>query len=861
MSVSAVRQRQWLLALLVFACGLFMVSFWLRHSAQQEEAKSRALAADLAADHAQSLQRGIERALSATYAIAALVHQGRGFVNDFNGVATQMLPFYPGISAIGLSPGGVICCVVPRAGNENSIGFNQLEDIVQNKEARRARDTRKLTLAGPVQLAQGGLGVVGRLPIFLGQGDDTQVFWGFSYVTLRFPQALESARLELLRDRGYAYELWRKNPETGERQRIEAWQPEALRDPVGRDLELPNGAWTLSLAPTRGWVQRSGLMLEGLVGAAFSALLAYLAWLLYAMRLRDLELEALVAQRTSEILAAQRHLQATISAIPDLMFEVDLDGRYYSTHSPREELLARPSKELLGRTVHDVMPQAQADRVLQALQEAHVKGWSMGAQICLPLDMGERWFELSVARKASATGEGPRFVVISRDVTDNKLAEEKVLQLAHFDALTGLPNRSLLADRCQQALGAAQRHGQCVALLFLDLDHFKNINDALGHRVGDALLCAVAQRLSGLLREQDTIARLGGDEFILVLPDTDAVGAAHVAEKLLRAADQPFDIDAHELVITPSIGIAMYPQDGKDFDTLSRCADAAMYIAKQGGRNHYRFFTAEMQADSDRSLLLENALRRALERNQLYLHYQPQVCVASGAIVGAEALLRWEHPELGRVSPAEFIPVAESSGMILPMGDWVLQTATRQLREWMDQGYALTMAVNVSLVQFRQADFPQRIGQILQDAGLPPHCLELELTEGVAMTDPALAIDTMDRLHQQGVLLSIDDFGTGYSSLNHLKKFKVYKLKIDQSFVRDIADDPDDRGIVSAIISMAQGMDMRTIAEGVETAEQLAFLQDHGCMEVQGYLFGRPMAARDFGALLQAGPLTMPVTA
>ena len=790
-----------------------------------------------------------------------LVRQGQGFVNDFEGVATQMLPFYPGIAALGLSPGGVICCVVPRAGNENSIGFNQLEDVAQNKEARRARDTGKLTLAGPVQLAQGGLGVVGRLPIFLGQGDDTQVFWGFSYVTLRFPQALESARLEMLRDRGYAYELWRKNPETGERQRIEAWKPEALRDPVGRDLELPNGAWTLSLAPTRGWVQRSGLMLEGLVGTAFSALLAYLAWLLYAMRLRDLELEALVAQRTSEILAAQRHLQATISAIPDLMFEVDLDGRYYSTHSPREELLARPSKELLGRTVHDVMPQAQADRVLQALQEAHVKGWSMGAQICLPLEIGERWFELSVARKASATGEGPRFVVISRDVTDNKLAEEKVLQLAHFDALTGLPNRSLLADRCQQALGAAQRHGQCVALLFLDLDHFKNINDALGHRVGDALLCAVAQRLSGLLREQDTIARLGGDEFILVLPDTDAVGAAHVAEKLLRAADQPFDIDAHELVITPSMGIAMYPQDGKDFDTLSRCADAAMYIAKQGGRNHYRFFTAEMQADSDRSLLLENALRRALERNQLYLHYQPQVCVASGAIVGAEALLRWEHPELGRVSPAEFIPVAESSGMILPMGDWVLQTATRQLREWMDQGYALTMAVNVSLVQFRQADFPQRIGQILQDAGLPPHCLELELTEGVAMTDPALAIDTMDRLHQQGVLLSIDDFGTGYSSLNHLKKFKVYKLKIDQSFVRDIADDPDDRGIVSAIISMAQGMDMRTIAEGVETAEQLAFLQDHGCMEVQGYLFGRPMAARDFGALLQAGPLTMPVTA
>ncbi|MDQ1259697.1 MAG: hypothetical protein QG643_1521, partial [Pseudomonadota bacterium] len=322
MSTSAARQRQWLLSLLVFGCGLLLVTTWLRYSAQQEEARSRALAADLAADHAQSLQRGMERALSATYAIAALVRQGQGFVNDFEGVATQMLPFYPGIAALGLSPGGVICCVVPRAGNEKSIGFNQLEDIAQNKEARRARDTGKLTLAGPLQLAQGGLGVVGRLPIFLSTGQDAQVFWGFSYVTLRFPQALESARLEMLRERGYAYELWRNNPDTGERQRIEAWKPEALHDPVGRNLELPNGAWTLSLAPTRGWVQRSGLLIEGLVGVVFSALLAYLAWLLYAMRLRDLELEVLVDQRTSEILVAQRHLEATINAIPDLMFEV-----------------------------------------------------------------------------------------------------------------------------------------------------------------------------------------------------------------------------------------------------------------------------------------------------------------------------------------------------------------------------------------------------------------------------------------------------------------------------------------------------------------------------------------------------------
>ena len=847
-------QRQWLLSLLVFACGLLLSVAWVRHSEQLQREKSMALATDLAADHAQSLQRGIERALSATYAIAALVRQGNGQVTGFEGIATEMLPFYPGIAALGLSPGGVICCVVPLAGNEKSIGFNQLEDIAQNKEARLARDTGNLTLAGPLTLAQGGMGVVGRLPIFLSDSEGARNFWGFTYVTLRFPESLDAARLPLLRERGYAYELWRVVPDTGVRQRIDAWNEQALTQPVERTLQLPNGVWTLSVAPVKGWIiDTHGLVMEGMVGVLVSGLLAYLSWLLYAMRLRDTQLEALVAERTAEILATQQHLEATVNAIPDLLFEVGLDGRYYSTHSPREELLARPGSELLGRTVQEVMPPEPARKVLDALQEANEKTWSVGTQICLPLEIGQRWFELSVARKAVAPGEAPRFVVLSRDITKNKEAEEKVLQLAHFDVLTGLPNRSLLADRCQYALSCAQRNHQAVALMFLDLDHFKNVNDSLGHRVGDALLRALARRLSTLVREQDTVSRLSGDEFILVLPETDALGAAHVAEKLLQAAAEPFEIESHELIVTPSIGIAMYPNDGADFDTLSRCADAAMYSAKQLGRNHYRFFTAEMQARSERSLMLENALRRALERNQLQLHYQPQVSLATGTIIGAEALLRWNHPELGAVSPAEFIPVAESSGMILPIGEWVLRTATRQLQEWMLAGHTLTMAVNLSMVQFRQSDFPQLIDSILAQTALPAHCLELELTEGVAMTDPVTAIAMMDKLHQRGVLLSIDDFGTGYSSLSHLKRFKVYKLKIDQSFVRDITDDPEDRAIVSAIISMADSLGMQTIAEGVETAGQLAFLQAQGCTEVQGYYYSRPVPAGQFQQLLEQG--------
>ena len=435
---------------------------------------------------------------------------------------------------------------------------------------------------------------------------------------------------------------------------------------------------------------------------------------------------------------------------------------------------------------------------------------------------------------------------------EKKAAEQKetdayIQRLAHFDALTGLPNRLLLNDRCQHALRAARRGNQPVALMFLDLDHFKNINDSLGHRVGDEVLVELASRLKSVVREQDTVSRLGGDEFILLLPDTDAVGAAHVADKLLQAALKPFQIEQHELTVTPSIGIALYPKDGTDLDTLSKCADAAMYRAKGDGRNSYRFFTTEIQAHSDRTLLLDNALRRAMERDQLELHYQPQISMETGQTVGAEALLRWHHPELGAVSPAEFIPVAESSGLILPIGEWVIRTAVKQLACWVQQGMApITMAVNVSSVQFRHANLPQLISNILEDAGLPARQLELELTESVAMTNPLGAIAVMDALHQRGVQMSIDDFGTGYSSLSYLKRFQVYKLKIDQSFVRDIEQDPDDKAIVGAIISMASSLGLKTIAEGVETEGQLEFLRARGCTEAQGYYFSSPLPAQEF---------------
>lgn len=432
---------------------------------------------------------------------------------------------------------------------------------------------------------------------------------------------------------------------------------------------------------------------------------------------------------------------------------------------------------------------------------------------------------------------------------ERKQDEANIHRLAHFDPLTHLPNRLLLEDRAHQSISVAQRAGNQLAVLFLDLDHFKNINDNLGHRVGDALLIELAQRLQTLIRDEDTVSRLGGDEFIFVLPDTHPDAAAHVAEKLLAAVAQPYQLLGHELILTASIGIAIYPQNGNDFDTLIKHADVAMYRAKNSGRNSYRYYTEEMQAKSARNLMLENALRHALQQNQLVVNYQPQISIKAGQLIGAEALLRWHHPELGLISPAEFIPIAEDSGQIYRIGTWVLRTAIQQLKSWIDAGIPpMIIAVNLSALQFRHAGLPDLVTSLLNEIGLPAQYLELELTESVAMDEPLEAIAVMDNLHGRGVRMSIDDFGTGYSSLNYLKKFKVYKLKIDQSFIRDINTDPEDKAIVTAIINMAHSLGFQTIAEGVETAEQLDFLRAQDCDEVQGYHYSKPLNAEQFAA-------------
>ena len=459
---------------------------------------------------------------------------------------------------------------------------------------------------------------------------------------------------------------------------------------------------------------------------------------------------------------------------------------------------------------------------------------------------------LSISQMRDSSGAVTHYVAIATDISQRKQDEEKIRLLADFDPLTGLPNRRLLQDRIGTALTQAQRQNEPVALMFLDLDRFKYVNDSLGHHMGDNLLQQVAQRLTAALREQDTVCRLGGDEFVVLCPNTDATGAAHVAQKLLESVSRSFQMELQDLLITFSIGIALYPTDGSTYETLSMRADTAMYRAKQAGRNTYRFFTAEMQVESSRVLQLENGLRRALELNQFHLVYQPQVSLHDDQLVGMEALLRWEHPVLGTVSPAEFIPVAEESGLILPIGEWVLRTAAQQMCAWLEMGLPLQqVAVNLSAVQFRHHNLLELVTQVLAEAGLAPQYLELELTEGVAMENPLSAIEVMKNLHQLGVRLSMDDFGTGYSSLSYLKRFSVYKLKIDQSFVRDLTDDPEDRAIVVAIIGLARSLGFQTIAEGVETAGQLAFLREQGCDEVQGYWYSKPLLAAAFEAFVR----------
>jgi diguanylate cyclase (GGDEF)-like protein len=563
-----------------------------------------------------------------------------------------------------------------------------------------------------------------------------------------------------------------------------------------------------------------------------------------------------LSQAREQILEGKAQLEATLDAMPDSLLELGLDGQYFSSHSPHPALLAHAPGLFDHGRIADHLPPAAAQAISAALQEANDLGGSNGKQFALGDANGTPWFELSVARKTIRPGEMPHFIVILRDITTNKAAALEIEQLAFFDPLTRLPNRRLLMDRLQHAMAASARGGRLGALMFMDLDHFKTINDTLGHDIGDILLQQVADRLRACVRETDTVARLGGDEFVVMLEDLDmpapnaAAQTEFIGEKIITALVQPYQLGQHTLTSTASIGITLFNGHEQSMESLLKQADIAMYQAKTSGRNAIRFYDPAMQAAIAARSALEHDLRIALEQEQFVLHYQPQV-THDGRTVGAEVLIRWHHPQRGMVPPMDFIPLAEENGQIVPIGNWVLSSACQQLKAWETDPdrQALELAVNVSARQFHTSDFVHCVAQTLRTTAANPARLKLELTESLVLDDIAETKAKMNQLKALGVRFSMDDFGTGQSSLSYLTQLPLDQLKIDQSFVRNIGVKEADGIIVQTIIGLASKLNMEVIAEGVETLAQQEFLQKHGCAICQGYLLGRPMPLDAFERL------------
>jgi diguanylate cyclase (GGDEF)-like protein/PAS domain S-box-containing protein len=557
--------------------------------------------------------------------------------------------------------------------------------------------------------------------------------------------------------------------------------------------------------------------------------------------------------------------QVTLDCIGDAVISTDVSGNIKFLNLVAEKMTGWSLSEVAGR------PMAEAFQIVNAntrsvianpmtkASEQDLAGNLPLNSILIQRDGTEIYIEDSVAPIHDHDERVIGSVLVFRDVSKARAMAEQIAHLAEHDFLTGLPNRLLLNDRISQAIALARRNKDKVALIFMDIDRFKRINDSLGHPTGDTLLRCVANRLRDCVRAPDTVSRQGGDEFIVLLQGVKhSEDAAIAAERLLKSLAETFSIDQQELHITSSIGVSLYPDDGENAETLIRNADTAMYQAKENGRQGFQFFKPEMNVRAVERQSIEEDLRRAVEREEFTLHYQPKINLATGAITGAEALLRWSHPARGSVPPAQFIPIAEDSGLILPIGAWVLREACAQSRAWADEGLPIvSMAVNVSAVEFRNENFLDNLFATLSETGLDPACLELEVTESVLMKNAELAASILQSLRKKGVRVAIDDFGTGYSSLSYLRKFPLDALKIDQSFVRQIANSSDETIIVSAIISMGRSLHLRVIAEGVETAEDLEFLQDRECDEAQGYYFSRPVPAEQFGTLLGHG-LSLP---
>jgi diguanylate cyclase (GGDEF)-like protein/PAS domain S-box-containing protein len=551
----------------------------------------------------------------------------------------------------------------------------------------------------------------------------------------------------------------------------------------------------------------------------------------------------------------------TLNSIGDAVLCTDISGNVTYLNLVAESMTGWPREEAIGKPLAEVFKiidgstrQPARDPMEMAVAQNRTVGLTVDC-VLIRRDAFESAIEDSAAPIHDRAGRVIGAVIVFHDVSAARAMSQQMTHSAQHDVVTNLPNRMLLHDRISQSISLARRQHRPLAVLFLDLDRFKYINDSLGHAVGDQLLQSVAKRLLAGVRNSDTVSRQGGDEFVILLSEiSHPEDAATSARKILLSLNAPHSIEGHDLDIAGSIGISIYPGDGEDAETLIKNADTAMYHAKESGRNNFQFFKPEMNLQAVERQSLEGCLRHAVERGEFLLHYQPKINLFTGQITGAEALIRWQHPDRGLISPAQFVPIAEDCGLILPIGRWVLREACKQAREWQDAGLPFKrVSVNVSATEFRAKTFLEGVSTTLRETALQARHLDLELTEGVLMQNAKSTASVLQELKRMGVHLAVDDFGTGYSSLSYLRQFPIDVLKIDQSFVRQISDDPNDSAIVRAIIDMGKNLKQRVIAEGIETQAQLALLQSWHCAEGQGYLFSHPVPAAQFARLLQTG--------
>jgi len=551
--------------------------------------------------------------------------------------------------------------------------------------------------------------------------------------------------------------------------------------------------------------------------------------------------------------------KALLRAIPDSIFRLNGAGMVLDYHCGvrKEDIIKK--EHIVGHDIKHIFQADVASQFVSSVNSALINKTAQSFDYVNETGVGKNYYETRLV----VSGEDEVLAIV-RDITERRLADEKIRYLAYFDPLTNLPNRQQFQEQLDALIVNAKHNKHRLAVLLLDLDHFKRINDTLGHDIGDKLLRHVGQLLVACLRSDDvvmrhqvvvadrSVARLGGDEFSILLTEIGSVkDVESVAKRVIDILKDPFLLTKHEIFVTPSIGIAVYPKDGESSGMLLKHADIAMYHAKGEGRNNFRFYNGEMNVIALKRMSLENKLRKAIDNDELILYYQPQYDLKTDSIVGAEALIRWQHADMGMISPAEFIPLAEETGLIMPLGEWVLHTACLQNKMWQQEGYhAIRVAVNLSSLQFRFSDLAKKVEEILRSTRLASHYLDLEITESTLMQYAQSTINTLLRLKEIGVSLSVDDFGTGYSSLSYLKRFPVDYVKIDRSFVRDIPEDSDDAAIISAIIAMSHSLKLEVIAEGVETKEQLQFLKDRGCEYIQGFYYSKPVSPQEFSLML-----------